>query len=239
MTVWEEKAVAFLRQKLKESPYFVQKPESERYRLEHTFRVARIGREIARAEGLDEERVVLGCILHDVSYCRKFHGHEDWKHHGREAAKIARPFLTELGLAPDAVEEICYGIAIHVDNEAGYVGEATTVALTIGDADNIDRFDAYRLYETLDGIAFRKTPLEEKLIYVEATLEKLEAYEKLTFATTTATKLWRERIELYLAFYRRLHKQLLASVCEGEEIVRSNAALHPVGDWLLGVSGRF
>ena len=239
MTAREEQAVAFLRKKLKESPYFTQKPEAERYRLEHTARVVRIGREIARAEGLDEERVVLGCILHDVSYCRKFHGHEDWKKHGREAAKIARPFLMELGLASDAVEEICYGIAIHVDNEAGYEGEATTVALTIGDADNIDRFDAYRLYETLDGIDFRKTPLEEKLLYVETTLEKLKTYENLRFSTPTATKLWQERIELYLAFYRRLHEQLLASVWEGEEIRPSDAALHPVGDWLLGVSGRF
>ncbi len=239
MTAREEKAVAFFREKLKESPYFIQKPEAERYRLEHTFRVARIGRKIAREEGLDEERVVLGCILHDVSYCRKFHGHEDWKRHGREAAKIARPFLTELGLAGDAVEEICYGIAIHVDNEAGYAGKATTVALTIGDADNIDRFDAYRLYETLDGIGFRKMPLEEKFLHVEATLEKLENHMKLQFATPTATKLWRERIELYLAFYRRLHQQFLASVCEGETIGSSDAAPHPVGDWLLGVSGRF
>ena len=239
MTAREEKAVAFLREKLKESPYFIKKPEAEHYRLEHTFRVAAIGREIARAEGLDEEKVVLGCILHDVSYCREFHGHADWKNHGREAAKIARPFLTELGLAHAAVEEICYGIAIHVDNEADFDGERTAVALTIGDADNIDRFDAYRIYETLDGIDFRKMPLQEKIVHVEATLEKLEDHMKLHFATETATKLWRERVSFYREFYRRLAGQFRASVCDGEKTTMNNTATHPVGDWLLGVSGRF
>lgn len=239
MTAREEKAVAFLRQKLAESPYFVEKPEAEQYRMEHTFRVASIGREIARAEGLDEEKVVLGCILHDISYCRQFHGHADWKNHGREAAKIARPFLTELGLRKDAVEEICYGIAIHVDNEADFDGERTVVALTIGDADNIDRFDAYRLYETLDGIDFRKMPLAEKIVHVDATLEKLEQHMTLHFATETATQLWRERVSFYLEFYRRLQRQFRASICDGEEANLTNVTTHPVGDWLLGVSGRF
>lgn len=239
MTAREEKAVAFLREKLKESPYYVQKPEAEDYRMEHTFRVSRIGREIARAEGLNEEMVVLGCILHDVSYCRQFHGHEDWKRHGREAAKIARPFLTELGLAPAEVEEICYGIAIHVDNEADFPGECTTLALTIGDADNIDRFDAYRIYETLDGIGFRKMPLAEKLVHVESAIERLTGHMSLRFATETATRLWQERVSFYLEFCRRLRRQFLNSVCKDGEIDKSDLATHPVGDWLLGVSGRF
>jgi len=201
--------------------------------------VANIGREIARAEGLDEELVALGCILHDVSYCRQFHGHEDWKRHGRESAAIARPFLTELGLAADEVEEICYGIAIHVDNEADFPGERTALALTIGDADNIDRFDAYRIYETLDGIAFRKMPLAEKLLHVESAIERLTGHMTLHFATETATRLWQERVSFYLEFCRRLQRQFRASTCEGGVIDKSDLATHPVGDWLLGVSGRF
>ena len=36
------------------------------------------------------------------------------------------------------------GIAIHVDDEADFEGERTALALTIGDCDNIDRFDTYR-----------------------------------------------------------------------------------------------
>ena len=50
MTEKIKKTEAFLREKLKESPYFQEHPEAGAYRLEHTFRVARIGMSIARAE---------------------------------------------------------------------------------------------------------------------------------------------------------------------------------------------
>ena len=53
---------AFLREKLKESTYFAEHPEAGEYRLEHSFRVARIGAAIARAEGMDEELMTLSLI---------------------------------------------------------------------------------------------------------------------------------------------------------------------------------
>ena len=51
MTEKIKKTEAFLREKLKESPYFQEHPEAGAYRLEHTFRVARIGMSIARGRG--------------------------------------------------------------------------------------------------------------------------------------------------------------------------------------------
>lgn len=150
---------AFLREKLKESPYFAEHPEAGDYRLEHSFRVARIGAAIARAEGMDEELMTIACLLHDVSYCRAMLDQESWKEHGRASARIARPFLESLGLEPAAIGEMCYGIAIHVDDAADFPGERTAFALTIQDADNIDRFDAYRLYETLESMSFSKLAL--------------------------------------------------------------------------------
>ena len=44
------------------------------YRYDHTLRVADIGGEIARSEGLSEEALVMACLLHDVGYpeCRNF-----------------------------------------------------------------------------------------------------------------------------------------------------------------------
>lgn len=233
-----EKTIAFVRRRLAESPYFAEHPEAEAYRLEHTFRVARIGREIAEREGLHVENMVLACLLHDVSYCGELRSQEEWLDHGRTSARIARPFLEELELDAAEIGEICYGIAIHVDDKADFPGERTPFALTVGDADNIDRFGVYRLYETLENAKFSAMPLAEKADYVNGVLSKLEKYLKTPFATATATALWRERIGFYLNFYRRLRDQLAASTLDGE-MPRVHAG-EP--DWeadsRLGLAGR-
>ena len=129
-----EKAEAFVKQKFAGSKYFSENPAAREYRLEHTYRVANIGKLIAAREGFDETEMVLACLLHDVSYCETF-GENGWAEHGRRSAKIASPFLRELGLAEDRVNDICYGIAIHVDDKADFPGERTPFALTVGDAD--------------------------------------------------------------------------------------------------------
>ena len=161
-----EKTEEFVKRKFDEGEYFSSHPEDKAYRIEHTYRVANIGRKIAEEEGFDETEMVLACLLHDVSYCEVF-GEEgawpQWEDHGRLAAEIARPFLQELGLPEDRIQDICYGIAIHVDDEADFEGERTAFAVSIGDADNIDRFDAYRLHEMLNKSAFLDLSYEEKL----------------------------------------------------------------------------
>ena len=93
------KTEIFLREKLKESPYFAEHPEAGAYRLEHTFRVARIGASIARAEGMDEEAMTIACLLHDVSYCHVMPDQASWREHGRVSARIARPLCTPGGMA--------------------------------------------------------------------------------------------------------------------------------------------
>lgn len=237
MTERIEKTAAFLRRKLAESPYFEKHPEAGDYRLEHTFRVARIGRMIAEREGFSVENMTLACLLHDVSYCREFRDHEDWLNHGREAARIARPFLRELGLEEAEIEEICTGIAIHVDDRADFPCETTPFARTVGDADNIDRFDVYRLYETLENARFSAMPLGEKTAYVESVLAKLEKHLTADFTTETAAALWRERIGFYLDFYRRLEEQLKASVWDAAPVtVRTGSA---PADSSLELAGRF
>jgi len=240
MTAREKQTVAFLRAKLEENPVFHEHPMAKDYRLEHSFRVAHIGREIARKEGFNEEHMTLACLLHDVSYCRRFESKEDWISHGREAAAIARPFLLELGLEKPVVEEICYGIAIHVDDRSDFDGERTAFALTVGDADNIDRFDTYRLYETLETANYSQLPLAEKTAYVNQTMGRLQQNLKLPFATETGTALWRDRIGYYLSFYQRLADQLAASVEPGCSLLeKTEAPENATNDWMMGVSGRF
>ena len=91
-----EKTEAFLKQKFDAAIYLNKHPEDKAYRIEHTYRVANIGREIAEKEGFDETEMVIACLLHDVAYCEEF-GENGWKEHGRRSAAIARPFLKELG----------------------------------------------------------------------------------------------------------------------------------------------
>ena len=201
---------AFLKQKFDAALYLNAHPDAKAYRLAHTFRVANIGREIARKEGFDETELVLACLLHDVSYCEEF-GENGWKDHGRRSAKIARPFLKELGLPEDRIGEICYGIAIHVDDEADFAGERTPFALSVGDADNLDRFDVYRIHETLSLDGFLEMRLEEKRAYTEKRLAGLRKLADLQMGTGTATELWRSRIAFSVSFYEKLARQLACS----------------------------
>ena len=243
MTERVEKAVAFLRERLAESPYFEEHPEKLAYRLEHTFRVAWIGREIAQREGFDEEEMVLACLLHDVSYCRAFETEEEWLDHGRASARIARPFLTELGLGPEAAEEICYGIAIHVDGRADFPGEKTAFALTVGDADNIDRFGAFRIHETMAEAGLEKMPLEEKIRFVDGVLLRLGNHMGVACATDAATALWRDRVGFYVEYFRRLRHQLASSTAAFEQGIMTPPSSAATGanaslDRLLELAGR-
>lgn len=202
---------AFLKKTFADSAYLKEHPADRAYRLEHSYRVANIGKQIAEEEGFDPTEMVIACLLHDVSYCREFRGREDWQEHGRLSAQIARPFLTQLGLPEDRIQDICYGIAIHVDDAAGFEGERTAFAQTISDADNIDRFDAYRIYETLCRKNFHELTLEEKAEHVRATLERLAALREMKLATRTAMEIWRQRIDYYISFYEKLKAQLSSS----------------------------
>ena len=161
----------FLKDTFAASTYLQSHPTERDYRLEHSYRVANIAKAIAEAEGFDVTHAVIAGLLHDIAYCEEMVTREDRLNHGRRSAAIARPFLESLGLSADAVNEICYGIAIHVDDEADFVWERTAFCETIGDADNIDRFDAYRIYETLEYLKFSEMCLVDKREKVSSTIE--------------------------------------------------------------------
>ena len=204
------KTEEFLKEKFDSAIYLNEHPEALYYRLEHSYRVANIGRQIALKEGFDETEMVIACLLHDVSYCEEF-DEDSWKNHGRRAAVIARPFLEELGLSKDRIDDICYGIAIHVDDEADFEGERTAFALTINDCDNIDRFDVYRIHETLNYDDFLNMNFEDKYEYVNKRLNRLKELFNMELATKAAEELWKQRLSFYIDFYERLLNQLKCS----------------------------
>ena len=205
-----QKTELFLKASFDASVYLNTHPEGKAYRLEHSYRVANIGRQIARQEGFDETEMVIACLLHDISYCEEF-GENGWKDHGRRAAQIARPFLKDLGLPEDRIQDICYGIAIHVDDEADFPGERTPFALSVGDADNIDRFDAYRIHESLHHEGFLEKSYEEKSEFVKNRLERLHQLKTMPLGTKAAEELWQERLSFYILFFQKLLNQLECS----------------------------
>ena len=202
------KIEAFLKDTFAESSYLQAHPTDRDYRLEHSYRVANIAKAIAEAEGFNVTHAVIGGLLHDIAYCEEMVTREDRMNHGRRSAAIARPFLENLGLPADAVNEICYGIAIHVDDEADFEWERTPFCETVGDADNIDRFDAYRIYETLEYLKFSEMSLDDKMERVISTIEKLTRFKEMKLGTVTAKELWLQRLVYYIGFYEKLKAQL-------------------------------
>ena len=202
------KAEAFLKAAFTESPYLSACPTDRDYRLEHSYRVANIAKNIAEAEGFNVTYAVIAGLLHDIAYCEEMLTREDRMNHGRRSAAIARPFLESIGLTADAVNEICYGIAIHVDDQADFEWKRTPFCETVGDADNIDRFDVYRVYESLQFMQFSEMPLAEKQSRVGSIMDKLTQYKEMKLGTETAKKLWMERLDYQLGFYAKLKAQL-------------------------------
>ena len=205
------KTGAFLKDTFAASTYLQSNLADRDYRLEHSYRVANIAKTIAAAEGFDVTHAVIAGLLHDIAYCEEMVTHEDRLNHGRRSATIARPFLESLGLSADEVNEICYGIAIHVDDKADFQWERTPFCETVGDADNIDRFDAYRIYESLQWMQFSEMPLAEKWERVNGTIDKLTRYKDMKLGTKTAKKLWIARLDYQLGFYAKLKAQLDSS----------------------------
>ncbi len=202
------KALDFLKDTLAGGKYMQDNPYEHSYRYEHTTRVASYGREIARAEGLDEEALVIGCILHDVSYCNTFGYEVPWSQHGRDAARIARPFLSQLeGWDAARVEEVCYGIAIHADGKSDFDGPDTALARSIADCDELDGYDIFRVSENIRFWGFCEMDIPHKLEFLNKRLAECKGWQTLERATPTATRMMRQRMALREQVYTGMIEQ--------------------------------
>lgn len=131
-----------------------------------------------------------------------------WRGHGRRSAALARPFVETLAL-PDADREaLLFGIAIHVDDVSGFPGERSPLACSIGDCDNLDRFDVYRVYEQLERVGFSTLDADAQRAFVAKAQAHLRHCENAPVSTATARALWQDRLAFQNEFYRRLSAQL-------------------------------
>lgn len=217
MTERVQRTMAFLKEQLEGAAFFQENPSHKTYRLEHSIRVANIAARIARTEGLDEEMAMIAGLLHDVGYGQDFPPDYDWKNHGRDGARIARPFLDSLDLPAQTVNDICYAIAIHVDDKADFEGHRCPFTETVGDADNIDRFDVFRVYEAVRDQGFEALKLDERLEWLGRRLIQLKKLAGLEFGTPTATAMWREKVNYQTEFFERLLRQMECSRLPAEK----------------------
>jgi len=203
-----EKTILYLQKAFEDSEYFKDKIEEKRYRIEHTYRVASIAREVALKDGLDVEGAVIGALLHDLSYIEEMSTSEDRKNHGRRSAFLAKDFVESLDMDAKIKEEVLYGIAIHVDDEAGYEGNRTLLAELIGEADNIDRFDYYRLYEWLLYADLNTLDVKGQIEVIEKRIEGLKKIKKYVFKNPTSDAMWQERLDRQISFFSGFLEQL-------------------------------
>lgn len=169
------------------------------YRWKHTLRVVQYGKQIAEAEGADMDVVMAACLLHDIS---KFDVKEYGVDHGRVSAAIARPFLETLDYTPEQVNNICFSIAVHVDDQAGFEHPVTLESKIVSDADNVDRFGAYRLLLQFRNYAEEYEELVER---AEKRLSTLKGYlTQHIMGTPTGERLFNRQVKLQVEFLERL-----------------------------------
>ncbi len=198
LIAWRERLdriADFVQRRLREVGVQQRYPAAEiAYRWQHTLRVCHYGRVLAEAEGADAGLVLAACLLHDVAAFDEGPPQD----HGRRGAEIARPFLEGLGCSPAEVEAICYAVASHVDVDC----LETPAAKVVTDADNIDRFGAYRILlwcrEDLDDF-------DRLAARLSARVEQLADYRRRRpLETPTGNALFDRQLELQLAVFQAI-----------------------------------
>ncbi|MEW6950393.1 HD domain-containing protein [Trueperella pyogenes] len=195
---------------------------AKRYRYEHCLRVARIGRRVAQAAGLDVAALELGCLLHDI-------GKYDAAipvDHGRAGALVVKDYFAQTGFTAPVADEIVQGIAMHVDGRCNprddegtdrdaagrpyltFVGEPSVLAKSIGDCDNIDRFSTYRIADTLRYVDFMNKTTAQQREFAADYLNNLRQQYDYACSTTPAHEMWIANLDHQWEFFTKLQAEL-------------------------------
>jgi uncharacterized protein len=174
-------------------------PDAFTYRWQHTLRVTQYGKQLAEAEGGNLELCISACLLHDLA---KFENQDYGVEHGRVGAKMARPMLRDLGYSAAEIGNICFSIAVHVDDKADFEHPVTLESQIVNDADNIDRFSIYRIVSNL---ATEIHDYETLIKNAENRILRLKSYgNQNMMATATGTRLFNQQLNLQIMFLERL-----------------------------------
>jgi uncharacterized protein len=172
------------------------------YRFEHTLRTAVIGKKIAIEEQLPIEPLIIGCLLHDIGYCKA-----EWEKHAEFGEKIAKEYLEKINYPKEFKESICKGILIHDGVLSRIDSIPTPFELSIRDADDIDRFDAMRMGLGAESI-IGENPVNVIIDNCTNRIKNLEFLLQHECATKTANRLWQAKITDQLDYFNRLQVQM-------------------------------
>ena len=115
---------------------------------------------------------------------------------------MSRPLLEELGYSEEQIGNICYAIAVHVDDKADFEHPHTLEADIVSDADNIDRFGAYRILQWCVPEMGDFPALAENL---GKRVVHLEGYRQANpLATEAGRALFAQQLDRQIAFFKDL-----------------------------------
>ena len=85
---------------------------------------------------------------------------------------------------------------------------ATTLELSVQDADNIDRFDAWRFSRNLYWDGLDKLTVRQMKDLAQRRVSRMEELRSLFVATAAARAMLEEKLQLWTDFYSRLERQM-------------------------------
>lgn len=201
---------------------------TQKYRIEHCRRVAKIGRQLADAENMGAAEAAwleIGCLLHDI-------GKWDAQipvDHGRAGALVVKDLLEKAQITAEEyplAAQVVQGIAMHVDgqwnpradegsdtNKAGqpylyFSNSPTLLARVIGECDDIDRYSVYRIHDTLRYVDFLAKSTAEQISWIEKYLAHLESICATPRHTPHTQRWWKENIDFQIFFFQKLRAEI-------------------------------
>ena len=99
------------------------------------------------------------------------------------------------------MNHICFAVAVHVDDKADFEHPVTLETKIVNDADNVDRFGAYRL---LMHYRDQVEEYEQLIAKAEKRIQTLKRYLAEELGTPTGERLFRRQLDLQINFLERL-----------------------------------
>lgn len=129
----------------------------DRKRIDHARKVTGHAEKLLEMEGGDHRVVIAAAVLHDIGIheAERKHGSTNGKYQEIEGPPIARHILTDLGFAPNEIEEVCGIIGHH--HSPGKITTRNFAILYDADwlvnlRDEYDIRDQYKLAEIIEKV---------------------------------------------------------------------------------------